>query len=597
VRDDLHDRDQVWGERRHAARAAGLAAFAATLVIAAGAAFGAESADELYERGKRLGELEKYAEAIEVLLDFQTNYEDDKRVAEAQYLIGRYQHLRNYLNNAIEEYSYVVEDFPKTIYAAYSYGYLADIHVHMEEYEKAAEALETLAKDFDGSREAFHGLRKLGDVYLMMRDRALKEEEGNAQEFEDKGVGAFKRLIAYDAAKLLRESNHQQRSRVDSDIRRGVFFLAHHALKGEEKDYEAARYAYSRLPYMWEKVKLLIELLFMQDKIGEIHDLIRDMEGKDYWRAQNMLLEFYVKRKVLRGMKLMVKELTSEKPASNNLTALLRRFDEAGRVFGVEARRDLLQLIATRYRPLRREFEFKICEIDSGAHPSTLERFILTYEKGGDVEMCKVWRGQYFERRKDRERAQKEYWRMESKPRAHFCVAETYHGHIARSVGNADLRLAIKEYMEIRKRFYDTQSTCEAYWRMAHLHAELNEKDKAIAVLAEMEKRFVGQPRWQVRARFQIAEWQRAWRRYQDAIESYRMVDKRYPATYEQQQSVFNIGLCWEGLNDKEKAIRSFVECIKRFDQTAIQSQAHSRLEVKYKFPDLMIRDMADKFK
>jgi len=589
--------EHVSRARRHADRAAGLAAFAAALVMAASAAFGVESADELYERGKRLGELEKYAEAIEVLLDFQTNYENDKRVAEAQYLIGRYQHSRNYLNNAIKEYEFVVQDFSKTIYAAYSYGYVADIHRHMEEYEKAAEALETLAKDFHESREAFHGLRQLGDVYLMMRDRALKEEEGNAQDSEDKAVATFKRLIAYDAAKLLRESHHGQRGRVDSDIRRGVFFLAIYALKGEEKDYEAARYAYSRLPYTWEKVKLLIELLFMQDKIGEIHDLIRDMEGKDYWRAQSMLLEFYTKRKVLRGMKLMVKELTGEKPPSSNLTALLRRFDGAAGVFGTEARRGVLQMIATRYRPLRRAFEFKICEIDSGEHPSTLERFIITYEKGGDVETCKVWRGQFFERQKDRERAQKEYWRMVNKPRAHFFVAETYHGHIARGVGNADLRLAIKEYLTIRKRFYDTQSTCEAYWRMAHLHAELNEKDKAISVLNEMEKRFVGQPRWQVRARFQIAQWQRVWRRYNDAIESYRMVDARYPATGEQQQSIFNIGLCWEGLNDKERAIRSFVECIKRFKQTTIQSRAHSRLEVNYKFPDLMIRDMTDKFK
>jgi len=578
---------------RRAARAA--AAFGIFLTIAS-AVFAAESADVLFERGKRLGELKKYAEAIEVLLDLQANYDKDERVPQAQYMIARYQHARNYLNNALKEYQYVVDDFSKTIYAAYSYGYMADICVHMEEYDKAAEALETLAKDFHENREAFYGLRKLGEVYLLWQSKAAKENDPDAQEFEEKAVKSFKRLIAYDAAELRKNCHHEQRARVDADIRRGVYFLAGRAIKA--KEYDEAKYAYSRLPFMWEKIEKLIELLFMQDKIGEIHDLIRDMEGKHYWRAQHMLLEFYVKRKVLRGLKIMIKELTGEQKQSNELNSLLRRFDPAtGSAFNDEVRRELFQMIATRYRPLRREFEFKICKIDSGTHPSTLERFILTYEKGGDVETCKQWRGAFFEGKKERKKAQKEYWRMVNKCRAHFFVAETYHGHIARAVGNADLRLAIKEYMEIRKRFYDTQNTCEAYWRMAHLHAELNEKDRAIAVLNEMEKRFVGQPRWQTRARFQIAEWQRVWRRYHDAIESYRMVDARYPGTNEQKESIYNIGLCWEGLSEKEKAIRAFLECIKRFKQTTVQSRAHSRLEVKYRIPDLMIRDMAENLK
>ncbi len=566
------------GRAGGALKAPGVAVLVTALALLVATAL-AENADELFERAQRLAELKKYASAIEVMLDFQTKFEDDKRVPEAQYLMGRYQHLRNYLNSALEEYNYVVEDFSDTVFAARSYAYMADIYVHMEELDKAVKVLEIQAKDLHETREAFHGLRKLRAVYLDMKD-------------EDKAVGAFKRMIEYDAAELLKRTHHQERARVDRDIHRGVFFLANRAI--EQKEYEAAQYAYSRLPGLWEKVQLLIELLFKQDKIAEIHDLLRDMEGDNFWKAQHMLMDFYVKRDALRGLKIMIKQLAGERKPSDNLNRLFRRLNkhDLTRRMKAEAQREIYELVAARYRPLRREFEFKICDLVAGTSPQTLQRFILTYVKGGDVEECKRWRGIFFEMQKDRKKAHEEYWLMVDKPKAHFYVAESYHGHFASMAGNRDLRGAIKEYMEIRKRFYNTRMTCEAYWRMGHLHAELREKDKAIAVLAELEKRFVGQPRWRTRARYRIAEWQRQWKRFKDAIESYRKVDRQYPKTWEQQWSVYNVGLCWEGLKEKVKAINTFIECIRRFDQTQVQATAHNRLELKYKIPDTQIRDM-----
>lgn len=558
-------------------RLSGAVAFLAALGLLAGGAFG-ESADEVFARAKRLGELKKYGDAAEVMLDFQTQFPDDERVAEAQYLSARYQHLRNYLNTALKEYQYCVEDFSDTVYAAQAYAHMADIFVHMELPQKAIDALEKQAEDFHDSREAFHGLRKLGDIYLGQKD-------------EDSAVKTFQRLIQYDAAELLKHPDGRERNLVNADVRRGVFFLAERAIK--QKDYEAAKQAYMRLPDLWEKVRLLVDLLYQQEKFDEIHELIRDMEEENFWQAQALLLEFYAKRKSMPGLKHMMRTLTAEREPSDALTRLLRRFPDTARdMAGDDAKREALTEIAARYRPLRREFEYAICGMDWASSPDTCERFILTYEKGGDVEQCKTWRGIFFELKKEREKAQQEYWRLADKPTAHFKVAETYHGHWARQAGNVDLRAALAEYKKIRQQFYNTAVTCEAYWRMAHLHAQLGEKDAAIATLAEMETRFTGQPRWQVRSRYQIAEWQRAWVRYEDAVDSYRLVDKRYPQTGEQQQSVYNIGLCWEQLGEREKAIKAFLECIRRFDQTPIQSAAHTRLEVEYKIPDLQIEDM-----
>jgi tetratricopeptide (TPR) repeat protein len=103
----------------------------------------------------------------------------------------------------------------------------------------------------------------------------------------------------------------------------------------------------------------------------------------------------------------------------------------------------------------------------------------------------------------------------------------------------------------------------------------------------------MGQPDWQVKALMQIADWYRAWGQFDQAIRSYRQVDRRYPDTPQQRSAVYRIGLCHEELKERDKAIQAFLECIRRFDKTRIQSRAHTRLEVKYEIPDLMIRDMA----
>jgi len=551
----------------------------AVALLALGSTAFAESAREMFERAQGLAGKKLYAEAVEVMLDFQTKFPDDRRVPEAQFLVGRYQHQRNYLNAALKEYKFVIQDFPRTIYAAQAYRHVAEICVHMEDYEKAAESLETLSKKFEGSLNAFHGLRELGEVYLRMKD-------------EDQAVGAFSRLIQYNVIKMLNRNPREMHGKINADIRRGVFFLANRAI--EAKDYDAAAQAYTRLPEMWEKVRLMIDLLYRQDKLGEIHDLVRSMEGKDYWKAQNILLEFYCRRQATQGLLVLIRKVTEEHEQCDELTALFKHFLAASRRMENEKKRMLFELVATRYRPVRREFEYAICGMVQREEPDTLNQFIATYEKGTDVEQCKRWRGVYFEGQKDRERAQEEYWRMTDKAAAHFYVAESYHGEYARAAKNVDLPGAVKEYMEIRKRFYNTEKTCEAYWRMGHLYAEMGKKEDAVKTLTELEKRFVGQPDWQVKARYQIAEWERGWKQYKEAIMSYRSVDRGYPKTGQQQWAVYNIGLCYEGLNDKDKAVRAFMECIRRFPQTKVQSDAHTRLEVKYKIPDLQIHDMMD---
>ncbi|MFP4028076.1 MAG: tetratricopeptide repeat protein [Candidatus Brocadiia bacterium] len=541
---------------------------------------GAESADRMFERGERLARNKEYSAAIQAMLDFQTKHPDDKRVPQAQFLVGRYQQQRNYLNTAVKEYEMLFEDFPETKYAGRAHWHMADIYVHKEQFEKAAEVLEELAEDFKGSYEAFHGLRKLGEVCLKMKNKEKAEE-------------AFKRMIGYNAVEMMENNSKTIANQIDQDIHRGVLFVAERAIK--EKNYETARYAYSRLADKWEKVRLLIDLLYRQDKLGEIHDLIREMEDKDYWKAQNILFEFYVRRESMRGLRNLIRVLTNKYEKNENLTELFKQVPKSIRKFSEEDKRTVYDLIATRYRPLRRMFEFEVCKLESvrRQEPGTLKRFILTYNKGKDVEQCKRWRAIYLELHKKRKEAIEQYWDMENKEEAHFYVAESYHGEFARRANNVDRAAAIVEYMKIRKHFYSTEATCRAYWQIGQLYADGGNKKKAVETLEELEKRFVGQPNWQVRARFQIAEWYRHWKKYEDAIQNYRRVAKQYPNTHQQRRAIYNIGLCWEQLGEKEMAVRSFLECIRRFEKTRVQSEAHSRLEVKYKVPDLQIRDMA----
>jgi TolA-binding protein len=512
------------------------------------------------------------------MLAFQEQYPGDDRVPRAQYLVGLYQHKRNYLNTALKEYDYVLKDFPRTIYAAHARHRIADIHIHMEQFEKAAETLDTLAEKFKGSVEAFHALRRLGDLYLRMNN-------------EQKAVETFQRLIDYNVLQLLQDSPRAEHKQIDQDIHRGVMFLANRAIKNE--NYAAARAAYQRLPDMWEKVRLMIDLLYRQEKFGEIHDLVNQMKDQNYWKAQGILLAYFLKRGSTQGIKNVVRNVTEEHEKSKKLTGLLAQLKDGMEEFSDSDKRSVYELVATRYRPLRRDFEYLVCDLVKEEDPKVLQRFIITYQDGEDVEQVKRWRGIYFERAGERRRAEEQYKEMKEEAQGHLYIAETYHGEYAREGGNVDLEKAVQEYLQIRRRFYDTETTCTAYWRTAQIQVKMGQKKEAIETLEELEQRFMGQPDWQVRARMQIADWHRAWGRHEEAIRSYRQVDRRYPDTQQQRLALYRIGLCHEELKEKDKAIQAFLECIRRFDKTRIQSRAHTRLEVKYEIPDLMIRDMA----
>lgn len=539
----------------------------------------AESADAMFGRGIKLANKGHFEEAIQAMLDFQEKYPGDNRAPRAQYLVGTYQQKRNYLNNARKEFGYVLKDYPNTIYAARARHRIADIQIHMERYEKAAETLDECATKFKGNPEAFHALRRLGDLYLRMNEGQM-------------AVKAFERLIAYNVLDLMEGRPGEVQKQIDQDIHRGVMFLAERAIKNE--NYAAARKAYGRLPDMWEKVRLMIDLLYRQEKFGEIHDLVNQMKDENYWQAQGILMEFYRKRGSVHGLKTLVRELCDKHEKSEKLTGLLSQLKTDMDEFSDKELRGIYEVVATQYRPLRREFEYEVCNLVWEEDPEVLRRFIVTYQNGEDVEQCKRWRGIYFELQGERKRAQEQYEEMKDEAQAHFYIAETYHGEYARKAGNVDRLRAIQEYMQIRKRFYDTESTCRAYWRIAQLYVEEGDRKKGIDMLEELEQRFVGQQGWRVRARMQIADWHRGWKQYDRAIDAYRQVDRRYPDTHQQRLAVYRIGLCHEELGERDKAIHAFLECIRRFHKTKIQSKAHTRLEVKYEIPDLMIRDMAE---
>lgn len=555
-----------------------LACMTISLFVLSATATLAESRDRMFERARNLAKEEDYKDAIQAMLDFQEEYPHDKRIPQSQYLIGRYEHKRNYLNAALKEYDYVVEDHPDSIYAARAMHKMADIYVHKEEYAEAVDILDKCATEFEDTPDGVHAMRRIGDVH----DKADQT---------NRALDAFDKLIKRNHERLKEDADKSARRQINKDIKRGVMYIAKDAI--DKEDYDRANEAYQALPDMWERVRRMIELLYMQEKFDKIHDIVDDMSDENYWQAQGLLMNFYIRRESSHGIKRLIRELTQEHDQSQRLTELFKPLEKELKDFPDEDREDIYELISTRYRPLRREFEFAICELVREEDPDYLERFITTYENGDDVEQCKRWRGIYFELQGERERAQKEYERMADTPRAHFYIAESHHGEYAREGGNVDRLMAIKEYMEIRKAFYDTEKTCEAYWRIAKLQRKMDDRDKAIDTLEELEQRFTGQEDWQVKARMRIANWLRKWERYEEAIDNYRLVDRRYPDTKEQRKAVYRIGLCHEKMGNKEKAIEAFHECVGRFDMTEVQSRAETRLEDKYEIPDLLIKDRA----
>ncbi len=551
----------------------------------------ADTADDMFDRAKTLSENGDYKEAIQTLLDFQEKFPKDERVPRAQYLMGRYQHKRNYLNNAIKEYKYVIQDFPDTLYAAAARHRMADIYVHRQTYAKAAKVLEECAEEFKGTAAGFHALRRLGDTYLRMNKKKKKDAP-------QKAVDAFQRMLKYNVLQLMDNDKGPGKKRdreigfvsnVDSDIHRAVMYLADRAIKKEK--YEKAQKIYGHLPDMWEKVRLIIDLLYRQKKFGQIHNLVQKMEDENYWHAQSILMNFFLKEKSAHGLKMQIRDVCEDHDQHPKLTALLQNLLEDMDHFADQKRVDVYEVAATKYRPLRRELEYKICELVKEERPDILRSFILTYAKGQDVEQVKRWRGIYLELAKQRKKAQKQYREMEDKAQGHLYIAESYHGEYAQEAGMVDLKKALQEYMKIRKKYYGPETTAQAYWERAQLFKELGEKKKAIAELKELERRFATLPEWQKRAGLEIGDFYRGWGQYKKAIDAYRKVDRNYPDSRTQRIAVYRIGQCYERLGQKEKAIEIFLECIRRFEGSGIQSRAHTRLEVKYEIPDLIIQD------
>lgn len=538
----------------------------------------AESAEKMFERARDLAKEEDYEEAAQAMIDFQEEHPEDNRVPHAQFLVGHYEHQRNYLNTALKEYQYVLDDFPENIYAAKAMHKMADIYDHKEQYEDAIDILDRCAEEFEDTPEGLHALRRMGDIYHKTGDSETATE-------------TYQQLIQTNYDWINKQSDGQQEKQIHEDIRHGVMYVADRAI--EDEDYETAKKAYLALPDMWERVRKTIDLYYMQEKFGEIHAVVNDMSDENYWQAQNMLLSFYVKKQSTYGIKRLIGELTAEHEDNKKLTELLSPLKSKIEEFDPDDQREILEAVANRYRPLRREYEFAICDLLKESEPEYLERFIVTYEEGDDVEQVKRWKGIYFELEGQLDRAHEEYNRIKDEAQAHFYIAESYHGEYAEEGGNVDRDRAIEEYVEIRQAFYNTEMTCEAYWRIANLRNEQGQKDEAVEVLTELEERFTGQQQWQVKARMQIADWLRKWEEYEDAIDSYRMVDNRYPKTKQQKEAVYRIGLCYEEMGNEEEAIETFLECVGRFDMSKVQSRAETRLEDKYDIPDLLIRDRA----
>lgn len=84
--------------------------------------------------------------------------------------------------------------------------------------------------------------------------------------------------------------------------------------------------------------------------------------------------------------------------------------------------------------------------------------------------------------------------------------------------------------------------------------------------------------------------------RFRDAAMEYRNLVRKYPKTEEASTGAYRTGLCYEGMNNRDTAIKVFKSVLKRYPKSRAASDAHTRLETKYDIPDTVVSDAVDFF-
>lgn len=468
---------------------------------------------------------------VDRIYEFMERYPKDPRSDRLQYWVGVIQQKRKFHNEAIKELGFLVSDFPKSPLL------LAAIRAQAESYQAIGKPKEA------------------ADCYATI----LKQRPANLAENREAALA----------------------------VREALMFLAREALA--KKDVDAAIGYFLQLPDRTEAITRVVELYISADRHEDALAAIAKLDEEDRFLAYRLTAMTYASRPGSANlMALLSRVIEKEKPAARvdnlieGIVKVLAKKDADGH-------EKALNLVASKYDRLKRWAHFALCELHKSDDPQRLRTFIGDYRTGQDVEKCKTYLGAYYEVAGDVKRAQEAYWLLDDQVGAHFLVAETYYGKLAK---NKDYVAGAAELTTIVKRFYSPASAAEALTRRAELEATaMKLTDKAIKTLLELIDRFPNEGTYAQAALMRLGALYRSLKKQDDAIAAYEKLIIAYPNGNYLRPAWLNIAYCHEEKQNPKAAIDVFKSVMRKYPRTAEASTAHTRLEQVYKIADTDVSD------
>lgn len=502
--------------------------------VALGAADGPAPTEEFARIAAMAAKDAPSQDLVERLYEFMEKYPKDPRSDQVQFWVASTQQKRKFHNDAIKEFGFVISDFP-------------------------------------ASPLVIPALRAQVDSYL-------------AIEKPDKAADNYAKILA------ARPADFAASPTVTAAYRDAVLFTADRHVA--RKEHDAAIKLLLQLPSRSEGITRVVQLYIAADRHDEALAMIRRLPKEDKPLAYRLTLAAYADRPGVTNLFALLDQILASEPAGAATDQLIQQVVTVISAKGNEHRDKVLNHVAEKYDRLRRPCHLALCQLHKDDH-ARLIRFIGDYRTGPDVEKVKVMVGELHETRGDAAKAREAYWLLDDKPAAHFLVARTWYGKLARK---KDLPTGQKELTQIVKRFYSPAVSAEALLERAELEAgPMGTPAVAIATLRELLDRFPREGHWPIRATFYLGTLLRQERKVDEAIVLY----ERFIRDYADSGTVvrrawLELAACHEEKRDTQRAIALYRMVIRKFPHSTEASRAHTTLEQRYNVPDVDVSDRSN---
>ena len=467
---------------------------------------------------------------VDRLYDFMEKWPRDPRSDRVQFWVGTTQQRRKYHNEAIKELGYVISEFrdsPLVIHA---------LRAQIVSYEAIAKP--------------------------------------------DKVAENFTRIYA------LKPKDFTSDTSATAAFRDAVLFLADQKIG--QKQIDAAVGLYVELPDRTESITRTVHLYIAHDRHEDAIKLIRRLGSPDKMLAYNLTIQAYASRPGTANLYSLLNEVLTREPAGDVADGLVQQIAGAIGAKGGEEPDKVLHHVEAKYPRLKRWAQYGLCGLHRTQIPRLLT-FIGDWRTGDDVEQAKLWIGEAHEAAGDAAKAREAYWRLADRVAAHFRVAETYYGARAKT---RDLPAGENELTQIVKRFYSASTSCTAMSERAELQAgPMNRPDRAIATLRELVDRFPAEEAPASGALMRLGVLLRSIGKLDEAIAAYQKLIVNYASSPRVRHAWLAVASCYEDKSEPERAISVLKMVLRKYPRTPEASQAHTRLEVKYKIADTDVSD------